>query len=92
MDTSIIVALIGLCGTVLVTLVQNIISNKQIKKQIQDIAEHTKENFLGLQRLTIMAEEMPIAERIIAGKKYIDAGGNGEVKSFYYNLIKEHTK
>ena len=33
-----------------------------------------------------------ISERLIAGKKYIDAGGNGDVKHYYENLVREHTK
>ena len=32
------------------------------------------------------------SERLIAGKKYIDAGGNGDVKHYYENLVREHTK
>ena len=29
---------------------------------------------------------------LVAGKKYIDAGGNGDVKHYYENLVREHTK
>ena len=54
--------------------------------------EHDKEQYLSILRLTVMAHDMPISERIIAGKKYIDEGGNGEVKAYYEELIDEHTK
>jgi hypothetical protein len=35
---------------------------------------------------------MPIAERIIAGDKYVKKGGNGDVKSYYETMLAEHTK
>ena len=39
-----------------------------------------------------MSPEIPISERIIAGDKYIKAGGNGDCKHYYFELLKEHTK
>ena len=40
-------------------------------------------------RLTIMSEEMPMAERLIAGQKYVKLGGNGDVKKFLHQLEKQ---
>lgn len=88
----IIVALIGLCGIVVVTVITNVFSNKSLEKKVDGIAKHEEENYLGLLRLTIMSEEMPVSERIIAGKKYINAGGNGDVKKAYNALLQEHTR
>ena len=51
-------------------------------KEIPEIKKHCQENFLTSLRLTIMSNEMPLGERIIAGQRYIDEGGNGEVKKF----------
>lgn len=51
-------------------------------KEIPAIKQHCYENYLTSLRLTIMSNEMPLGERIIAGQMYIDAGGNGEVKKF----------
>lgn len=51
-------------------------------KEIPEIKNHCHENYLSSLRLTIMSNEMPLGERIIAGQKYIEAGGNGEVKKF----------
>ena len=51
-------------------------------KEIPEIKEHCQENYMSSLRLTIMSNEMPIGERIIAGQKYLDAGGNGEIKKF----------
>lgn len=60
--------------------------------KVDSLERHQRDNYLGILRLEIMSEEMPIAERIIAGKEYIDNGGNGEVKAFYQAFIKKHTK
>ena len=50
--------------------------------KINEIERHTRENYLMCLRLTIMNREMPIGERIVAGKTYIAEGGNGEVKKY----------
>ena len=90
--TEIIVSLVGLCGVVAVAIITNVFSNKSLAKKVDGIAKHEEENYLGLLRLTIMSEEMPISERIIAGNKYIKAGGNGDVKKAYKALLQEHTR
>lgn len=80
-----------------VTVIYNAI--KKTIKPIMDVGEkvdtlvgHDKEQYLAILRLTVMTESMPISERLIAGKKYIENGGNGDVKKYYEQLIKDHTK
>lgn len=90
--TEIVVALIGFAGVVAAAVISVAASNKRLEKKFEKIAEHDKEQFLAILRLTVTAENMPISERIIAGKKYIDNGGNGDVKQYYQELLKEHTK
>ena len=51
-------------------------------KEIPEIKRHCHENYLSSLRLTVMSNEMPLGERIIAGQSYIDEGGNGDVKKF----------
>ena len=58
-----------------------------LKDDIQDLKDHTKENYLSGLRLTIMSSDMPIGERIVAADKYIRAGGNGEVKKYAINEL-----
>lgn len=88
MSDAIIVALIGLAGIALPILV----SNHSLSKDIKEIKQENKEQSLSILRLTVMADEMPISERLIAGRKYIDRGGNGDVKHYYHKLVEEHTK
>lgn len=63
-----------------------------ISKNVETLIDHDKEQYLSILRLTMMSPEVPISERIIAGDKYIKAGGNGDCKHYYFELLKEHTK
>ena len=74
-----ILSLAGICVTVIVTNRKN---NKKLEEKVDKLVEHDKEQYLSLLRLTIMSNEMPIGERIVAGKKYLDLDGNGDVKKF----------
>ena len=53
-----------------------------LKSDIEELKSHSKENYLGIKRLTVMSHDMPIGERIIAGNDYIEAGGNGDLKKY----------
>ena len=72
---------------------------KKLSGQVEDLRarqekmqEHQDKNYLGILRLEIMSEEMPISERIIAGKEYLEHGGNGDVSVYYKQFLKDHTK
>lgn len=55
---------------------------KDLNETLTDLKTHSNENYMSLLRLTIMSHEMPIGERIVAGHKYLQNGGNGEVKTY----------
>jgi hypothetical protein len=57
------------------------------EKDLKDLKDHTDENYMALLQLKIMSNEMPIGERIIAGRKYLDRGGNGDIKKFLINTF-----
>lgn len=59
-----------------------------IRSEIQDIKEHLKKLELDDLKLVIMSEEMPIGERLSAGKRYISQGGNGAIK-IHVKLLEE---
>ena len=92
MTEAVIVALITSGLGFLGVIVANLLSHKSLKDDIKEIKEDSKEQSLSILRLTVMNNEMPISERLIAGKKYIDRHGNGDVKHYYEQLVKEHTK
>jgi len=58
----------------------------EIDKKLDKMQTHQNEQYLAILRLTIMSEEMPMAERLIAGQKYVKLGGNGDVKKFLHQL------
>lgn len=92
MTEGIIVAIITVCGTLAVAIITSRSQNKQVLEKMNEIKKDQDQMHLGILRLTVMSEEMPISERIAAGKEYIDKGGNGDVKHFYHDLLAEHTK
>ena len=53
-----------------------------VSATLDGLEKHSNENYMSLLRLTIMSSEMPIGERIVAGHKYLENGGNGDVKKF----------
>ena len=79
----------GICVTVFAA---NKRATKKLEEKVDRLVEHDEDQYLSILRLTIMSEEMPISERMIAGDKYVKKGGNGDVKSYYKKLIEEHTK
>ena len=96
MSEAVIIAIItgafsfcGVCVTAWVTIRK---ANSELKQKVDELVEHDKEQYLGILRLTVMSEEMPISERLIAGSKYVKKGGNGDVKKYYQKLLEEHTK
>ena len=78
----------GICVTVIVS---NKKANKKLEEKVDKLVEHDEDQYQSILRLTIMSEEMPISERIIAGDKYVKKGGNGEVKKYYQKMLEEHT-
>ena len=80
---------LGICVTVIWS---NKRANKELTKKVDTLVEHDREQHLAILRLTVMSEEMPVSERIIAGDKYVKLGGNGDVKQYYQKMLLEHTK
>ena len=69
---------------------------KYIKTTMQDEIEplknELKENTLNTLKNTICNTNIPISERLEAGKKYIERGGNGGIKIYYHNLEQEYER
>ena len=63
----------------------------ELLQEVRTLTKHDREQYVAILRLTIMSPDMPISERIIAGRRYINLGGNGDVKKYYEQLLKEHT-
>jgi hypothetical protein len=84
-----VAALLSALGVIIAAAIKVISVANKVKKSIEDFStsvddlkDHSTENYMGILRLTIMSSEMPIGERIVAGHKYLKMGGNGDVKKF----------
>lgn len=91
-----VLTFLGVCVTVVVsnrkTNAKQMEKVDEVSKKVDTLVQHDKDQYLSILRLTIMSEEMPVSERIIAGDKYIKNGGNGDVKKYYQKMLEEHTK
>lgn len=92
MSEAVLIAFITGSLTLIGVIITAISGNRSIAKDLKEIKEDNKEQALAILRLTIMSNDMPISERLVAGEKYIKKNGNGDVKHYYEQLIKEHTK
>lgn len=63
-----------------------------LRASVDTLLKHDKSQYLSILRLTVMSDNMPLSERIAAGKEYIDADGNGDVKHFYESQLKPYDK
>lgn len=59
---------------------------EDIDDKISRLDTKSDAQYLSLLRLTVMSDEMPISERLVAGNEYIKRGGNGDVKKFIHEL------
>lgn len=60
-----------------------------IEKKVDKLSKNNDLQYLSLLRLTVMDTDMPMSERLIAGKEYLRNGGNGDVKAFYEQLERD---
>ena len=104
MSDGVIVAIITSATSLLLALVNfgvAVVQKRQSKKsgikarldsleqKLDKIAEHNDLQYMSLLRLTVMDSDMPMSERLIAGKEYLAREGNGDVKKFYEELEKK---
>ena len=59
-----------------------------LEKNVNKLLRHDDEQYMAILRLIITADHVPMSERLVAGKEYVERGGNGEIKAMY-NALKE---
>ena len=62
---------------------------EKIHSDITEIKERQSQFEIAILRLNVVSEELPASERLEAGKRYENLGGNGDVKQIYHNLLNE---
>ncbi len=65
---------------------------KNMQASVDVLVKHDREQYLSILRLTIMNDQLPLSERIIAGEEYLKEGGNGDVRHFYEEHLKPYDK
>lgn len=60
--------------------------HEETKEEIQKIKDELNKNSLNTLKNTICNENIPLSERVMAGREYIDKGGNGAVKIRVHQL------
>jgi hypothetical protein len=59
---------------------------QEIKRLGNEVTKNTRDTL----RLTFYNEALPAAERLVAGRRYLDAGGNGPTEKAINDLIGQH--
>ena len=59
---------------------------ENIEADVKKLTEHSELQYLSLLRLTVMDSDMPMSERLIAGREYLAKGGNGDVRKAYEEM------
>lgn len=60
----------------------------RIERKFDNYDDMLKENTLHILKMALLSEDLPITDRINAGKRYLELGGNGYGKIIYNQLIK----
>lgn len=61
----------------------------RIEKKFEKYDETLSDNTIYILRMALLSDDLPIMDRVQAGKKYIELGGNGYGHIVYNRLIKE---
>ena len=60
-----------------------------LEKKYEEMNTTLKQNNMYILKLTVMNNDMPLVERIKAGERYLQNGGNGLIKQKYDDLLEE---
>ena len=58
----------------------------KLENMVDKLTEHNELQYMSLLRLTVMDSDMPMSERLIAGREYLAREGNGDVKAAFEKL------
>ena len=78
-------------GSVLTILLKVLSPLKSIEARIEKLESYSQSDYMNTLKLTIMSEEFPLEERLVAGEKYVQEGGNGAIKAEYQLLREEYS-
>ena len=60
----------------------------RIERKFDGYDDTIKENTINILKMSLLSEDLPITDRINAGKRYLELGGNGYGKIVYRQLMR----
>lgn len=89
-DQLILMASIITALTIIITATFKVLKMiKTLYNKIHEFQESINENTMYTLKLVVLNENLDIEERITAGKRYLELGGNGFVHAVYDKLVEE---
>ena len=89
-DQLILMASIITAITIIVTATVKVLKViKTLYTKLHEFQESINENTMYTLKLVVLNENLDIEERISAGKRYLELGGNGFVHAVYNKLLEE---
>ena len=85
-----IVAIIALIVKIVNAVKSAITYFTDLKKKVDELGKHDKQQYMAILRLSVTSDNLPLSERIIAGKEYLAEHGNGDVEQYYNEVLKPH--
>lgn len=90
MDSLLLIASFITASTVIITaLIKLLKLFKSITTKITNFQHLIEENTLYTLKLVVINDDLDLDERLAAGKRYIELGGNGYVHAVYDRLLRE---
>ena len=85
-----VVAIIALAAKIVKAVKNGVTYFTDLKKSVETLIEHDHTQYMAILRLTVMSDNIPLSERISAGKEYLKEHGNGDVEQYYNEVLKPH--
>ena len=83
-----IAAIITASGVITGTVLKIHSILNRIERKFDDYDDTLKENTVNILKMSLLSEDLPITDRINAGKRYLELGGNGYGKIVYGQLMR----
>ena len=84
-----VASIIGAIATIIGTGYKLMKMFHSVMSEIEGVKDSLRQNELHILKLAILEENMPPAERIKCGERYIALGGNGQIKKMVEKLMKD---
>ena len=82
---------LSIIGTLLAMALKGAAYLRRMNEKIDRLESYSQSDYMNTLKLTIMSEEFPLEERLVAGEKYVQEGGNGAIKAKYQLLREEYS-